>query len=120
MWLAVNPQRYLGKPVGSGHCVDYVKITTGLPATSYWRKGQLVKGNDCPAHCAIATFGDAGIYENKTDGSSHAAIFISENDDGLIVYDQWVGQPVHQRTIHFRDSGDDVNNGNKFYIIECS
>jgi hypothetical protein len=41
------------------------------------------------------------------------------NSDGLLVLDQWRGQPVHQRVIRYRGGqGDAVNDGDRFYVIE--
>ena len=72
-----------------------------------------------PAGTAIATFDPSGTYGNHTDGRSHGAIYVSQNADGVLVYDQWTGQPVHQRTIHFRNgSGSAVNDGDQFYVVD--
>ena len=68
---------------------------------------------------AIATFDPDGRYGNHTDGRSHAAIFVAEQGDGLLVWDQWVHHPVSQRIIHFRGgAGEPVNNGDQFCVIE--
>jgi hypothetical protein len=77
-------------------------------------------GNHVPG-TAIATFSKAGRYENATDGRSHAAILIAVNSDGLLVWDQWVSQPVAQRVIRYRGGTDPkgaVNDGDAFYVIE--
>jgi hypothetical protein len=71
-----------------------------------------------PRYTAIATFGANGKYTNRTDGTAHAAVFISQAADGLRVYDAWVGQPIHQRTIRFRGGqGRAVNDGDQFHVI---
>ena len=68
---------------------------------------------------AIATFDPDGRYGNHTDGRSHAAIFMEQVDDGLLVWDQWHDQPVHQRVIRFRGGeGRWVNDGDRFFVIE--
>jgi hypothetical protein len=76
--------------------------------------------NTIPEGTAIATFDPAGTYGNHTDGRSHGAIYVSQvAGQGLDVYDQWLGQPVHQRMIHFRKGvGLAVNDGNQFYVVE--
>lgn len=67
----------------------------------------------------IATFSAAGRYENRTDGASHAAIFIAEQSDGLRVWDQWQGHPVAQRTIRWHGGqGKASNDADAFYVIE--
>ncbi len=122
-WVAANPQSYDGQTVGDGQCVAFVEAAAGTPTTAGWQRGQLVKGNAVATGTAIATFDPDGTYGNHTDGRSHAAIFVSEQPDGLLVWDQWVAQPVNhsvsQRTIHFRDGqGLAVNDGDQFYVIE--
>jgi hypothetical protein len=54
-------------------------------------------------------------------GESHAAILLAENSDGLLVVDQWLGQPVQQRVIWFRSGrGKAANDGDRFYQIELA
>lgn len=121
MWVADNPHQHKGKVIDTGHCVRYVQVAANVPHTSQWRKGQQVRGGNIPRHAVIATFGADGRYENKTDGSSHAAIFLYEDKDGLRVLDQWQGHPVAERTIHFRDGeGKKVNDGSAFYVVESA
>jgi len=39
----------------------------------------------------------------------------------LLVLDQWIGQPVHQRVLLFRaGEGDAANDGDAFYVIEAA
>jgi hypothetical protein len=112
-------QNYLGKAIGTGQCVAFVEPAAQAPTTASWRQGALVAGTATLAGTAIATFDPTGTYGNHTDGRSHAAIYVSQNAAGLVVYDQWLGQVVHERTIQFRHgSGQAVNDGNQFYVIE--
>ncbi len=116
-------QKYLGQAIGSGQCVAFVELAAKTPNTAAWKRGRLVAGDmTIPEGTAIATFDPAGTYGNHTDGRSHGAIYVSQiAGQGLDVYDQWLGQPVHQRIVHFRDSsytGHAVNDGNQFYVIE--
>jgi hypothetical protein len=118
-WIARDPENYAGQRVHSGHCVRYVQECTGCPHTSKWARGVKVRGSGAEFGTAIATFDYDGTYGNHTDGRSHAAIFIEELSDGLRVWDQWVGNPVSQRTIWFRGgTGRAVNDGDMFYVIE--
>jgi hypothetical protein len=120
-FVATRPERYKGRVVGDGHCVVYVQTCTIIPHTSAWRRGDPVRGSSCAPDTAIATFGSTGKYENKMDGSSHAAIYISQNDEGIRVWDQWVGQPVHERLIRFRGKTDKaVNDGDAYHVIELA
>ena len=117
--VARNYSQYLGTVVGSGHCVDLVQICSTVGHTSGWRRGDLVRGGRHLAACIIATFNDAGQYANATDGSSHAAILLGEEVNGLLVQDQWVGQPCHHRLISFRNGeGDACNDGDQYYLVE--
>lgn len=123
-------ESFLGKTVPNGQCVAFVKEASGAPQTALWKRGALVKGLTVPRGTAIATFDPPtaefphGKYGNREDGTCHAAIYLSQNADGLVVMDQWAGehpQPVHVRTIFFPKPGEikkPVNDGNKFYIIE--
>ena len=118
-WIAANPGRYAGQVVHNGHCVRYVQECAAAPHTSHWRRGRRVRGNVIPAGTAIATFSQAGRYENRTDGSSHAAILVAIEAGGLRVWDQWTGHPVGQRTIRWHGGqGKSVNDGDAFYVIE--
>jgi hypothetical protein len=118
--VANIPSRYHGKVVGDGHCVALVREVSGLPPTSHWRRGVPARGSQLVPGTCIATFDPNDRYTSRTDGTSHAAIFMAETEQGLLVADQWLGQPVHQRTIRFRGRGygDPVNNGDHFYTIE--
>ena len=115
-----SPQSYRGRVIGTGHCAPFVQRVTGAPLVRQWRRGRRVRGANPPVakYTAIATFGSNGQYTNRTDGTAHAAVLISVWPDGLRVWDAWIGQPVHQRTIRFRNgSGRAVNDGDAFYVI---
>lgn len=119
-FISHNPQKYRGQAVGSGQCVAYVQYAAGCPHTSHWRRGRKVRASDdIEPGTAIACFDPNGRYGNHTDGRSHAAIFVEETGAGLVVFDQWRGQSVHQRTIRFRGGkGKRVNDGDAFCVIE--
>lgn len=121
MFIAENPHRYLGAVVANGHCVRYVQTVAAVPHTSQWKPGRKVRGGNVTPGTAIATFGPDGKYTNRVDGSAHAAILIAETQDGLVVLDQWQGQPVQQRTIRWRvGNGPAVNDGDAFHVIETA
>ncbi|MGE0222244.1 MAG: BPSL0067 family protein [Acetobacteraceae bacterium] len=115
-YIATDPDSELGKVVGNGHCVAYVKQVSGAPASSLWKQGEAVRGNDLPVGTAIATFQD-GRYQNATNGNSHAAIYLSQDSSGIWVYDQWLGQPVHKRLIRFRGGAGTPNNDGDAYAV---
>lgn len=100
-----------------GQCVSYVKkACPELPATSRWKKGLPVKDNqNILSGTVIATFNSAGNYEG------HAAIYVSQNDKGIVVYDQYatppIPKPVGERVLRWEASGRS-NNGNNFCIVE--
>lgn len=118
-FVASRHEHLIGQSVGTGHCVAFVREVTGAPITTQWRRGDPVRGGNHAMGTAIATFDNNGRYGNHVDGRSHCAVLIAENEDGLLVADQWVGQSVHQRVIRFRGgSGDAANDGDRFYAIE--
>jgi hypothetical protein len=118
-YIAANSASYVGKVVGNGQCVAYVKEASGAPATSAWSAGDVVKTASPATGTAIATFDDDGTYGNHTDGRSHAAILKDKQAAGLNVYDQWTGHPVSQRLIRYKNgAGTPNNDGDAFKIIE--
>jgi hypothetical protein len=117
--VAHAPERHAGHVVGRGQCVDFVREVTGLPPTGHWREGapafEAVSGG------AIASFDANGRYGSHTNGASHAAILIWVEDDGLRVWDQWVGHPVAQRVIRFKGgNGMACDDGDAFSLIEVA
>lgn len=100
-----------------GQCVSYVKkVCPDLPATGKWKKGVTVKDDlTIQEGTVIATFNSSGTY------NGHAAIYVSQNKDGITVYDQWVSppnpKPVGQRVLGWNADGNS-NNGNNFFVVE--
>ncbi len=100
-----------------GQCVSYVKtVCPGLPPTAQWRKGAAAKGlRDLLPGTVIATFNDSGHYEG------HAAIYVSQNAQGLNVYDQWMTPPtpkaVGPRLLRFGAAARS-NNGDLFHVVD--
>lgn len=119
-FIADDLERYRDQVVHNGHCVRYVQECAGAPHTSRWRQGRRVRGHtNVRFGTAIATFSPIGQYENRTDGGSHAAIFVEHHPSGIMVWDQWVGHPVAKRLIAYRGrQGRKVNDGDQFYVIE--
>jgi hypothetical protein len=116
-FIAPDPEKYEDQVVDDGQCVAFVKEASGAPQTSLWKEGKKVRDATIPTGTAIATFID-GVYPSHTHGN-HAAIYVEQNANGLVVWDQWTGQPVHQRTIHFRGGAvDPSNDGDAFSVIE--
>lgn len=119
--------KFEGKSIGygrfNGECAAGVQwalrmngVMIGLTRT--WRPGRKVRGNHISPGTAIASFRD-GAYRND-----HAAIFISQDENGLTVYDQF-NNPKKlwgQRVLRFetRRKNDRSNNGDFFYTIVTS
>jgi hypothetical protein len=109
-----------------GECVTYVKAVTPdltLTQTKNWDGKTLVKGNkDIVAGTAIATF-NGGAY---TGHENHAAIYVSQDEKGIYVWDQWWDRknkpPKNVKAIglHLIRFGGSkpVNDGDDFYIIQ--
>ena len=121
-YIANSPETSSGKVIGSGQCVAFVQQASAAPLTAQWTRGQKAKENPTlQKGSAIATFDANGKYTNSTDGTSHAAIYAGQNAQGLQVWDQWLGQPVHRRTIRFQAGAagvKPVNDGDAFYVVE--
>ena len=123
-YIAARPEAFEGRVIGAGHCVDFVKMAAGVPRTDSWQEGAEVRGNPHIAPgTAIATFELNGSYTSEF--GNHAAIYLSQDDDGIWVYDQWQGQPVHKRLIRFEGGsgakwGSKSNNGRRFAGIEMA
>ena len=117
-----------GKPlVGTHHCVPLVQQYAKAPQASLWKQGALVKtAKDIAKGTAIATFVE-GVYPNKSTGN-HAALFISQDNTGITVMDQWKGDPnkptISSRKIRFKGVKDGKlveplsNNGDAYYVID--
>lgn len=119
-YICVDPESYDGKKVGSGECVALVQEAAGAPHTSYWKKGKQVRGDTSLSKgTAIATFDGNGRYANRSTGN-HAALYVSQESNGIWVYDQWRAQgSVRKRLIRFRGgSGSASNDGDQFSVIE--
>jgi hypothetical protein len=124
-FVAARPERYVGQAVGEGanrgQCVAFVRAAANVPHTSLWVRGDPVEMTDLPRGCAIATFGRSGKYENRGDGSSHAAIFLQQHDAGISVFDQWVDHTVAQRVIRSKDgAGPAADDASRYYVIEVA
>ncbi|MCC6552848.1 MAG: BPSL0067 family protein [Polyangiaceae bacterium] len=117
-YICQNPELFEGKKIGSGQCVAFVQQCAGAPSTSVWQQGELVKSSSTISKgTAIATF-ENGHYPNRSSGN-HAAIYVSHDDQGITVWDQWSGQTVHQRKIRYKGGeGSASNDGDQFYVIE--
>lgn len=102
---------------GNHECAYFVQQVSGAPKTSFWKKGFKVIGpGEIAKGTAIATF-EGESYKG------HAAIFISKDDEGIWVWDQWNRQgKVKKRRIRkkskYKDDHDKlVNNPDNYYII---
>lgn len=122
-YVSTNYKDFNGEIVGNGQCVPYVQLAANVPATSTWKRGDLVKdpNSTLAKGTAIATFGENGNYENKMDGSSHAAIYDGQDTGGIWAYDQWKkdNHVVQRRKIRFKGGvGFKCDDGDQFYVIE--
>lgn len=107
---------------GNAECVEFIRQTTGAPRTEDWRQGKKISDavpGQIRRGTAIATFDDSGHYPKDTRGR-HAAIYISHNQDGIVVLDQWnAKRRVSRRTIRYNSaSSSRSNDANTFYVIE--
>lgn len=118
--VASSYSQYLGEAVGSGQCVALLQAADpGVGLTATWTPGAQVMGDtNLAPGTSIATFNSAGKYANATDGSSHAAIYLGQNSQGIQVMDQWLTQPASYRTIAWNNPGKTAaNTGSQFYVV---
>lgn len=108
---------------GNTECVEFIRQVTDAPETPKWVRGRSVKSfktGDLARGTAIATFDEKGKYPTDALGK-HGAIYLSHNNEGIDVLDQWNSQgEVLNRTIRFnRPEGTKrSNDGDTFYVIE--
>jgi hypothetical protein len=108
---------------GNTECAYFVQQVTGAPETAKWKKGAYVldaKPGDIKKYTAIATFDAQGKYPNDQLGK-HAAIYLSHDQNGISVLDQWNAQgEVKVRTIRAnRPKGTKrSNDAATFYVID--
>jgi hypothetical protein len=101
-WLGVNTE-----------CVSLVRAMSSAPPSGLWRKGDLVQGNrNIQKGTIIATFEDGQHYHG------HAAVYLGETPDGILVYDQWNAQKAHTRIIHYSGKHAFVDTGTNYYVVE--
>ncbi len=113
---------FIGRSTGSGQCVALVYAANpGLGSTACWACGEPVQGNtSLQPGTVIATFDRAGRYANARDGSSHAAIYLGQNEQGVQVLDQWSGSPAAVRTIRWTNpGGTPANTGSAFRVVRA-
>ncbi len=69
----------------------------------------------------IATFNANSRYANATDGSSHAAIYLGQDANGMQVLDQWAGKQASVRTIPWSHPGAaPANTGTAYRVVETT
>lgn len=122
-YIYSDAKNLIGKPITDdgkgnfkGECVSLVKKNIVMPQTSKWKAGILVRGSNIKEGTVIATFFDGKSYKG------HAAFYLSQDGDGLIVVDQYKGlQKIQQRRIRFKgksDTKDGVNDGDSYSVVE--
>lgn len=108
---------------GHTECVEFIRQATDAPETPKWVRGRLVKSfkaGELQRGTAIATFDEKGKYPTDSLGR-HAAIYLSHNNEGIEVLDQWNSQgEVLKRTIRFHRPAATKrsNDADTFYVIE--
>ncbi len=116
---ATELSSFIGKSVGTGQCVALVKAANpSLGPASTWVGGAAVQGNvTLSPGTPIATF-SGGRYANATDGTSHAAIYLGQDHNGMLVLDQWAGSSAAVRMIPWSNPGaTPANTGAAFRVV---
>ena len=118
--VATSWDQDAGQVVGSGECVALVQTAdTAVGLTRTWAQGSQVQGNtELRPGTTIATFDANGRYANLRDGSSHAAIYLGQNAQGIQVLDQWADHAAAYRTIPWTNrSGKAADTGSAFRVV---
>ncbi|GAC1487721.1 MAG: hypothetical protein NVS2B11_13250 [Acetobacteraceae bacterium] len=117
--VVADYQRFVGQKVGTGECVSLAQAANpGIGLTRTWVQGAPVEGNTGLAPgTVIATFDGQGKYANAVDGSSHTALYLGQNADGLIVEDQWKGRSAHVHTLPWHGAASPASTGSAFYVV---
>ena len=118
-YVCQNPSSYRDNVIGNGTCVSLIKQCSPAPNTIHWSAGPKVLslpfGSIAPGSI-IATFKN-GKYPNVT--GYHAAIYIRHDKNGIWVWDQWVGKPVHRRLIRIRkDKATASNSAQEYRLVK--
>lgn len=126
--VLATPDSYVGRAFlnskGNAECVEFIRQTLGAPPTASWTAGtritKVAAGQADPVAkgTAIATFVN-GRY--ATEGGRHAAIYMGQNEHGIIVLDQWRAQgKVKQRVIRWNVPAGTSrsNDGSAYSVIE--
>ena len=117
MLASRNPGSYRRTLICDGHGATLVNQCAGAPPLSLWKGGTPVKGNDIRPGTAIATFDGNGYYQDSS-ASGHTAIYDSQDQRGIWVWDQRAGQPVQRRYIRFKNGiGSPGNDGDAYSVI---
>ena len=102
--------------MGDGHCVSLIKRCSGAPATREWRPGGSIRNRNIPVGTVIATF-EGDLYPSVS--GYHAAIYIQQDTQGIWVWDQWQGVPVHRRLIRWNNPGaTPANTGTAYRVVQ--
>ena len=99
----------------------------GVPLDARWRQGARVQGNmNIAPNTVIATFDSDGRHGNHSDHTSHAAIYLGQDAQGIQVIGQFkehsADRPLflypHKRTLRFGQAHDSISNrGEYFYVV---
>lgn len=102
------------KEVRKNECALLVQAF-GCGGTRFWRRGPQVKAcPDIPVGTVIATLRD-GVYYSDHSGRSHVGIFLSKDDRGIKMIDQWNGRDIglSYRKYDPRRNGDELTRRRK-------
>jgi hypothetical protein len=106
-------QRHFGE---SHQCVAFTKHFSSAPQTAQWRRGTAVWGNtDLAPGTAIATFNQDGRYPSASGWNS--AIYVSQDDTGILIIDQWPGHPAKPRVIVPNSPWGRPNDASEYSVI---
>jgi hypothetical protein len=110
-----------GKTVGDGAPASLLQEVAKAPQPAEWAKGDKVVQATIRPGTPIATFNSEGSFGEGA--GSHAAIFITQNKNGIWVYDQYKTAAGLQRAIEARfirnraGSGSPSNDASAYFVV---
>ncbi|WP_210248286.1 BPSL0067 family protein [Methylobacterium dankookense] len=115
--------KYVHPTKKTTECVSFVQQVTDVGATTTWTRGKQIWGakEQFEKYIAIATFDGVPPHYPTDDKGKHAAIYLSHDENGIEVLDQWASQKqVLRRKINFKcaEGTKRSNDGKTFYVIE--
>jgi hypothetical protein len=120
--LEILSSELKGTTVGDGSPTSFVQEVAKLPRPAEWEKGDKVVSATIRPGTPIATFNADGVFGGGA--GSHAAIFVTQNSNGIWVYDQYKSTAGKQRPVDVRfirnrsGKGTASNDASTYFVVK--